>query len=140
MVTPRPLQMFRYAGKAAFAIACLGITNLVLQATLDWNAGYVGTEIVFTVFACVAMFAGKFIAFRIPQRLSETRSLLGSVRERSTPTTELFSKIGPSVMLLSLGLVIGVASLWTHIQLGIPWQAGPVRFFYLASVLLNFSF
>jgi len=138
MTAVRPLRIFRHPRGAVLGLSVLGIINIALQAAFDWHVDFVASEVVLLIFACVSLFAGNLIVCSLSKSLLQTSVAIQNTEVCRSSKAEILSGNLPAIILVFLGSAVGACSVYTQIQLGLPWS-GLVKLVYVGTAFLNSS-
>lgn len=119
-------------------LAVVGLAALALQAAFEWLPRFAVSQVLFLLFACMAVYAGWAISSRVlPQLQQVEEHLLSATAGRQASC--LPAQIGEGLWLVILftGVLVAIAAVYTHAVAGIPWT-GLVRAVYFVSVFMNF--
>jgi hypothetical protein len=138
MTALHPLRIFKHPRGAVLGLSALGIINIALQAAFDWHVDFVASEVVLQIFACTSLFAGNFIVCSLSKSLLETSVAIQNTDLRRPSKAEILSGNLQTVILVFLGSAVGACSVYTQIQLGLPWS-GLVLLVCVGTAFLNCS-
>ena len=102
-------------------LTTVGLTGLVLQAIFEWYPSFALSEILFIAFACIAVYAGSIISFRVLPRLHMLdEHVTGSSKSDKDPSLSFIIEKHQWIALGVIGVLVGLAALLTHDVARIP--------------------
>ena len=132
------LLIFKHPRVVLLGLSLLGAINVALQAAFDWHVDFVASEVVFVIFTWISLFAGHLIVYGLPKSLFEISVAIQNTAARPSSRADFLLGNLHTVALISLGFAVGAGSVFTNIQLGLPWS-GLVLFVYLGTVFIGFQ-